>query len=137
MNAALAGHYGAPVVMASGDQTACAQMTDQLGSLETVIVKQATGRFSAECLPPSVTQEMIAQAAQRAVKRLIKKDAPKPFIVKSPVKIAVRFVSSDMADRAMHMPGVQREGLKLTFSANEMPAAYSAFRSLALMSYPR
>ena len=137
LNAAMAGHYGVPVLMASGDQTACAQMTEQLGSLETAIVKQASGRFSAECLPPSVAQEIIAQAAQRAVKRLVKKDAPKPFVVKTPVKITVQLVSSDMADRAVHMPGVQREGLKLTFSANDMLAAYSGFRSLVLMSYPR
>ncbi len=137
LNAALAGHYGVPVVMASGDQTACAQMREQLGSLETVIVKQATGRFSAECLSPDTTREMIAQAAQRAVSRLARKDTPKPFVAKTPVKITVQVVSSDMADRAMHMTGVQREGLKLTFSSPDMPAAYSAFRALVLMSYPR
>lgn len=137
LNAALAGHHGVPVVMASGDQTACAQMTEQLGSLETAIVKQASGRFSAECLSPSTTQEMIAQAAQRAATRLTKGEVPKPFVVKTPVKITVQLVSSDMADRAMHMPGVQRDGLNLTFTSSDMPSAYSGFRSLVLMSYPR
>ncbi|HEX2696760.1 MAG TPA: M55 family metallopeptidase [Anaerolineales bacterium] len=137
LNAAVAGHYGIPVVMATGDQTACAQMMEQLGPLETAIVKQATGRFSAECLPPNVTQEMIAQTAQRAVKRLAKKDAPKPFILKTPVKVAVELISSDMADRAMHMPGTSREGRTVSFTAEDMPKAYSAFRSLVLMSYPR
>src|SRR5512139_2018503 len=50
LNAALAGHFGAPVIMASGDQTACAQVAELLGDVETAVVKQATGRFAAECL---------------------------------------------------------------------------------------
>lgn len=137
LNAALAGHYGVPVLLVSGDQTVCAQVVEQLGPLETAVVKQATGRFSAECLPPDVTQEIIRQAAQRAVERLAKKEAPKPLIVKTPVKITVELFSSDMADRAMLMPGVMRDGLKLSFMADDMPKAYSAFRALVLLSYPR
>src|SRR5215211_3816530 len=70
LNAAVAGHFGAPVLMVSGDQTACAQMTELLGNVETAIVKQASGRFSAECLAPQVSQELIYQAACRAVQRL-------------------------------------------------------------------
>ena len=50
LNAAVAGQYGVPVLMASGDQTVCAQILSQLGDVETAVVKQATGRFAAECL---------------------------------------------------------------------------------------
>ncbi len=31
LNAAVAGHFGVPVIMASGDQTACRQMSELLG----------------------------------------------------------------------------------------------------------
>lgn len=137
LNAALAGHYGAPVLMASGDQTACAQMIEQLGALETAVVKEATGRFSALCLPPEAAASLIERAAERAVARLVKKKAPAPYLIGSPVKITVELVSSDMADRAMLIPGVEREGLRLSFSASDMPSAYSFFRALVLMSYPR
>src|SRR5512138_1667176 len=107
LNAGVAGYFGVPVVMCSGDQTACAQMVEQLGALETAVVKRATGRFSAECLGPDQTIPLIESAARAAVERLVNKTAPTPFVVKAPVKITVQLVSSDMADRAMLLPGVE------------------------------
>ena len=52
LNAAVCGHFGVPVVMISGDQAACAEAAALLGDIETAVVKQATGRMSAELLPP-------------------------------------------------------------------------------------
>jgi D-amino peptidase len=137
LNAALAGYFNIPVLMISGDQTVCAQVTEQIGALETAVVKQASGHFSADCLPPDVSQKLIESAAQCATKNLMKKVAPKPFILKTPINVTVELNSSDMADKAMLMPGVTRDGLKLSFKADDMPKAYSAFRALVLMSYPR
>jgi D-amino peptidase len=137
LNAALAGHFNVPILMISGDQTVCAQAVEQIGKLETAIVKHATGHFSADCLPPDASQKLIQAAAQRGVKRLIKKTAPKPFVLKTPIKVTVELNSSDMADKAMLMPSVTREGLRLTFMAEDMPKAYSAFRALVMISYPR
>ena len=137
MNAALAGHYGLPILMATGDQTVCKQMIEQFGALETVVVKQGTGRYSAECLPPNITQQMIEQCAKHSVQRFLKKDAPPPFMLKAPIKVTVELQTSDMADRAMLLPGVSREDRKLIFTTEDMPKAYSAFRALVLLSYPR
>ena len=47
--------------MVTGDQTACAQASELLGDLEVVVVKQATGRYSAECLPPEVNSRCNAK----------------------------------------------------------------------------
>lgn len=130
LNAAVAGHFGVPILMASGDQTACAQMQDQLGGIETAIVKHATGRFSAECLVPGVTYQLIHDAAQRAVKRLTNKTAPDPYIVQKPVKVTVELVSSDMADKAMLLSGSTRDGRLLSFLAEDAIQAYLGFRAL-------
>ncbi len=137
LNAALAGDSNVPILMISGDQTVCAQASELLGSLETAIVKVATGHFSADCLPPEASQKLIEDAAKRAVEKLRRGIAIKPFVMKRPIKVTVELNSSDMADKAMLMPGVNRDGLKLTFTADDMPKAYSAFRALVLMSYPR
>jgi len=137
LNAALAGHYGARVLMASGDQTACAQISGELGDIETALVKTATGRFSALCLPPEVTAERIETAAQRGVRRLFDGTAPAPFVIEAPVTVAVDLVSSDMADRAMILPGATRQGVRVCFTAGDVPQAYAAFRSLVTLSYPR
>jgi D-amino peptidase len=134
LNAALAGHFGVPIVMASGDQTACAQIVELLGDMETAVVKQATGRFAAECLAPAVTQEMIALRSSRAVERLMDGDVPDPFVLDVPVRVTVEFFTSDMADKASRVPFTQREGTRVTLAVEEMASAYSGFRSLVMLA---
>ena len=134
LNAAQAGHFGVPVIMASGDQTACRQMSDLLGEIETAVVKQASGRYAAECLAPQVSEGLIYEAALRAVQRLSEGDMPDPFILETPVRVMVEFFSSDMADRASLLPHTQREGRCVSFTAQEMVTAYSAFRSMVMIA---
>lgn len=134
LNAALAGDHGVPVLMVSGDQTACAQVTELLGNVETAVVKQASGRFSAECLPPQVSQELIYDAACRAVERLAEGDISEPFVLDSPVRVTVEFFTSVMADKASLMPFTQRDGTRVSFTAQQMDAAYSGFRSMVIMA---
>jgi len=134
LNAAVAGHFNVPVLMLTGDQTACAQASELLGSIETVVVKIAISRMAAECLPPLVTQERIQNAASLAVKRLKAGKAPKPFIVASPVHVTIDFNSSDQVDQAAIFPGSKRlDGRRLTFTADDMLAAYLAFQAAVAM----
>ena len=134
LNAAVAGHFGVPVIMASGDQTACGQIRELLGNVETAVIKHATGRFAAECLPPEASQELIYAAASRAVARLAEGDAPAPFVLEMPVRVMVEFFSSDMADRAALLPSTERQSICVSFTAHEMPTAYRAFRSMVTMA---
>jgi D-amino peptidase len=134
LNAALAGHFGVPVIMVSGDQTACAQMTDLLGDVEAAVVKQAAGRFAGECLAPQVTEEMICLSAQRAVERLGEGDVPDPFVLDMPITVTVEFFASDMADRATRIPFTKREGTRVSLTVQEMESAYNGFRSLVMLA---
>lgn len=131
LNAALCGHFGAPALMISGDQNACAEATDLLGNIETAVVKRATGRLSAECLPPEVTGRLIQEAAVRAVRRLEIGEAPAAFRPAPPITVTIEFIRSEMADAAAIMPGAQRsEGKRVEYTAADMPEAYRAFRAL-------
>jgi D-amino peptidase len=135
LNAALGGFYNTPVLMISGDQTACAQAMDLLGPLEVAAVKRATGRMSAECLPPSQTHDLICEAASRAVLRLKQGTAPKPFRLSEPVHGVIEFFSSDMADRAMRMPEAKRlDGRRVELTTPDMPTAYVGFRALVALA---
>ncbi len=134
LNGALAGHFGVPVIMASGDQTACGQIVEQLGDMETAVVKQATGRFAAECLTPQVSQELIFMTAARAINRLIEGDVPDPFVLDTPVRVTVEFFTSDMADRARLVPFAQRDGTRVSLSVPEMASAYTGFRALVTLA---
>jgi D-amino peptidase len=136
LNAAMSGYYKVPILMITGDQTACAQAVDLLGHLETVVVKQATGYFSAECLSPKLTIPMIKDAAKRAILRLKDSPAPQPFIVKAPVKVNIEFRQPEAADRAVRLPGAKRmNGLKIEFTVSDMLEAYSGFRAAVKQSY--
>jgi D-amino peptidase len=130
LNGALAGYFGVPVIMVTGDQTACEQTTELLGEMECAVVKQASGRHSAECLAPEVTSKLISAAARRAVINLNRGKGPSPFVVDTPVLVTVDFKSSDMADRAGLMPGVQRDGTRVSMELADMNIAYGAFQAL-------
>jgi D-amino peptidase len=130
LNGALAGYFGVPVLMVTGDQTACAQTVELLGPVATIVVKQATGRTSAECLGPEVTQKMIAEGAKRAVQNLKRGSAPEPFILDTPILVTVDFTNSSMADYAMRVPGSARDGNRVSVEAVDMAVAYTAFRAL-------
>lgn len=135
LNAAVCGHFGVPVLMISGDQTACAEAETLLGPIETAIVKRATGRTSAECLPSRVTAEIIEQTAARAVGHLFADVPPKPFVLTPPITAVIEFIRSEMADAAALLPGARRlEGKRVQYTAQEMPEAYRGFRALVSMA---
>ena len=95
-----------------------------------MVVKTAVSRMAAECLPPQITEERIQKAAGQAIKRLQAGDAPKPFIVSTPVHVTLDFNTSEMADQASDLPGSKRiDGRRLTFTADDMLAAYIAFQA--------
>jgi D-amino peptidase len=130
VNAAVCGHYGAPVIMISGDQSACAEARELLGPIETAEVKQASGRMAAECLPPEVTQVTIYEAAQRAVSRFATGQAVEAFRNDTPVTMAVELVTSEMADKAMLIPGARRShGKRVEVTADDVPTVYRSMRA--------
>lgn len=135
LNAAVCGHFNVPVLLISGDQTVCAEAQDLLGPIETVVVKHATGRMSAEVIPPQITQDWISEAAGRAVRRLFEGTPPQPLHLDTPLHVTVQFSTSDMVDRAVLLPGAVRlEDKCVEVTADDMLDAYRSFRALASLA---
>ena len=137
-NSSVCGHFGAPVIMISGDQTACAEAKALIGdALQTAVVKQARGRMAAECLPPEVSGQKIREAAARAVRGLRAGQAPQPLRLEAPVQVTLELVTSDMADRAALLPGATRlEGKRIEITVDDAATAYRAFRSAVALARP-
>jgi D-amino peptidase len=136
LNGAVAGYFGVPVLMISGDQTACAQAVELLGSIETVVVKKASGYFSAECLTPKITIPMIKKAAKLAVLKLCDGTAPEPFIIDSPVRLSIEFRQPEASERALRIPGARRSGdLRIDFIVADMLATHACFRTAVKQAY--
>ena len=136
LNAAVAAAYGAPVIGFTGDQHACAEAQDLLGpALEIAVVKNATGRFAAQCLSLAEAREHICEAAARAVSRFREGRAALPLKVETPVRLAVEFNFTQHTDRAFLLPGSERiDGLRLEYTAPDMVTAHRAFRAMVLMA---
>ena len=136
LNGAVCGHFDVPVIMASGDQTLCAEVREFFGNaIETAQVKKAMSRMSAECLPPAQTAKLIEEVAKRALINLKSKKAPKPFKISKPIKMTVEFEQSDMADRAALMPHAKRTiDRHVEYLADDMITIYLAFRTLLALA---
>ena len=132
LNAAVCGHFGAPVLLVTGDQAVAAEAQDWLPGVETAIVKTASGRFAAQCLPPAQTGPLIRDAARRAVQRFLAGTGPSPLRVAQPVTLRIEFSASHMGDTAGMLPGAVRlDGRTIECQAADMPAAYLQFRAAA------
>lgn len=136
LNGAVCGHFGVPVIMASGDQTLCAEVREFFGSrIETAQVKVASARMAAKCLAPSVTSQLIEDAARRAMKNLKNGAAPEALKIPSPIKLTIEFEQSDMADRAAIMPqAVRGPDRRVEYVAGDMLTIYRAFRTLLALA---
>lgn len=88
LNAAIAGHFGVPVIMLSGDDAIAEEATDLLGELETAVVKKAYGFHSAETLMPETAYRLIEETAARAVSRI---EDFEPWDLGGPIELEVSF----------------------------------------------
>ncbi len=87
-NAAIAGHFNVPVIMASGDDAAVAELTAAVGNIEGAVVKWNYGFHSAKTIMPEASYALIREKVKTAMARI--KDF-KPYKIKSPVQLDVRF----------------------------------------------
>lgn len=117
-NAAIAGHFGVPVVMIAGDDAVIAEARSLLGNLEGAEVKKSLGFHSASTLTPQAACDLIALKVKAALGRL--KDF-KPFTVSTPVRVEVSFKNYRAAEALSYMPGVERlDSHSVRFVAKDM-----------------
>lgn len=89
-NAAIAGHFGVPVVMISGDNAATAEIMSLIGNVEHVETKKSLGFHAADTLTPQASCDLIRQKVSAALAR--RKDFH-PYVVAPPVTLEVSFKS--------------------------------------------
>ncbi|HWO00400.1 MAG TPA: M55 family metallopeptidase [Blastocatellia bacterium] len=105
INAAIAGHFNVPVIMISGDDAVVKEVTDLLGPIEGAVVKWAYGFHSARTLTPEAAYDVIREKVTRAIGRI--KDL-KPYKIKEPVQLDVRFKSYRPSELLSYLSIVER-----------------------------
>jgi D-amino peptidase len=105
VNAAIAGHFGVPVIMVSGDDAAVKEVQTLLGDVEGAVVKWAYGFHSARTMTPEAARDLIREKVRRAVGRI--RDF-KPYRVKAPVTLDVRFKNYRPSEVLAYLSTVER-----------------------------
>lgn len=132
INAYLAGHYGVPVVLVTGDSAVTAEAKALLPCVHTVAVKEPTGASAAKNLHPKKARELIQAEAARA---LSDPKARAPLKAEAPIEVAVEFKGTEHADRAEMVPGAHRvDGTRIALTAADFPAAFRALYAAITLS---
>ncbi|MGW1058271.1 M55 family metallopeptidase [Micromonospora rubida] len=133
LNAALAGQYGAPVVLLSGDEAACAELLELVPDASTVPVKRALGQFTAEVLHPAVARDRLRHGAATAMGR--RAQVP-PLSISGPVALEVDLYSPSAVDMATLIPGVERAAgaRTVTFTGRDVAEAYDVVQLLVQLA---
>jgi len=105
INAAIAGHFGVPVIMISGDDAIVKEATGLLGNIEGAVVKWAISFHAAKTLTPEAAYALIRDKTKRAIARI---KEFKPYKLKEPVTLDVRFKAYRPSELLGYLPIVQR-----------------------------
>ncbi|HAL57033.1 MAG TPA: hypothetical protein DCP63_11315 [Bacteroidetes bacterium] len=104
-NASVAGHFGVPVIMISGDDAAIAEVRSIIGNIEGAEVKKSLGFHSANTLTPEASYDLIGQKVKAGFKRL---KEFKPYALKTPITLDVSFKHYRVAEVLAYLRSVQR-----------------------------
>lgn len=92
-NAAIAGYYGVPVIMVTGDEALCREAGKFFGKdVVRVAVKKGLSREAAVLYPFEETRKALREGAKQAVKVI---PLCKPYILKTPIQIREEHLNTD------------------------------------------
>jgi len=106
-NAAIAGHFGVPVIFVSGDRKAVTQLQQAAPGVVGAIVKEPLGYHSAMTVTPERGRQMIGEGVRKA---FAARSTITPYTIKSPLQFEVGFKLTLDAERASYIPGLTRAG---------------------------
>jgi D-amino peptidase len=116
-NAAIAGHFGVPVVLISGDQTVIAETKALVGDIEGAEVKTGIGTV-ASMMHPKRAQALIKERARKA---LLRRGDFRPWRLEAPITLEVVFKSESDAENAGYLPGAKLvDGRTVQFTGKDM-----------------
>ncbi|HXB82627.1 MAG TPA: M55 family metallopeptidase [Candidatus Acidoferrum sp.] len=125
LNAALAGSYGVPVVLITGDRTIVEESVTAMPWVVGVVVKDAIGFSAVNSLTPQAARDAIRAGAREAMGRIAR---AKPFVFDAPFELTIETANVEQADFIELMPGFARiGGRSVQFTSGDYPELLAAF----------
>jgi len=101
INASVAGSFGVPVVMVSGDDVLKKEVFEINEDIESVVVKTSQGRYAAKCMAPLNARNLIRERTREALHQVEKIQVTQ---TEGPIELKIRFINSGYAEVASLMP---------------------------------
>jgi D-amino peptidase len=136
LSAAIAGHFGVPLVFVSGDSHAVRQAQRLAKNIVGVPTKTGVGLYGVHSLTPKKACDMIRRGAKEALGRV---GDIRPFVVKRPVLMQVEFERPLMAQYVSRIPMTKRVDIKtVSYKAKDVLEAFEVFNVMnAVAAYAR
>ena len=132
INALVAGRFGVPVVLVTGDRTACEEAAAVLPGVRPVVVKEAVSRFAASSVHPGVACRLIEEGAREALEGLSSVRAPE---LPRPSSLEVVWRTADLAEMVTWLRHVERVDSRTTrMQDDDLLALYRTFVTSLLLT---
>mgnify|MGYP001824257843 CR=1 FL=1 len=105
LNAAIAGHFGVPILMISGDDAIVKEARDLLGDIEGAAVKEAISFHSATTMMPEAALDLIDEKVAAAMVRI---GDFQPFLLDPPIELEVSFKNYRPIQLLSYLPIVEQ-----------------------------
>ncbi len=129
---ALAGEYGAPVLMASGDDVFIAENRALFPETVFVQTKRATGQTSGVSLSPAASCQRIRAGVMQG---LAARSGARPLLLKTPLAVSLQTQTPALADLFCQWPTFERvTPVELRFEAPSVEAAVRMLNCCSAMS---
>jgi len=120
LNAAIAGHFGVPVLMISGDDVIVAEAESLLGDIEGAVVKEAISFHSATTLMPEAAFDLIGEKVTTAMGRI---DDFEPYEIDTPIQLEVSLKNYRPIQLLSYLPIVEQvDSHTIRYVADDMVA---------------
>ncbi|HXB74893.1 MAG TPA: M55 family metallopeptidase [Candidatus Acidoferrales bacterium] len=126
--AAMAGHFGTPVIMLSGDQAAASELHEIVPDAELAVVKEGIGRYTCISLSAPAARDAIREAARRSMSKI---GAIKPYTVSDPVTLQVEYTTRNSLpiDSQMRLGAEVLDDRTIRFRGKNILEAWTLYRS--------
>lgn len=104
-NAAIAGEFGVPIIMISGDEAAVKEAQEAIGDIEGAVVKWAYSFHSARSLSPAAARKEIASKVKAAIARI---NDFKPLKLEGDITMDMSFKNYRVSEMLEYLPQFER-----------------------------
>jgi len=118
LSASIAGHFGVPVIMVTGDDVYIKHAQEYLGDVETVTTKESYSWFSGRVITPERSRKLLAEGLKRALARL---DDYKPVVLETPITVELELANLILAETLCFLDYFERvDSHTIRFTAADM-----------------